>query len=77
VICVTDTGAGIAQDSLQRIFKPFFTTRKEGTGLGLPMAKGIVDSHGGRIAVKSEVGHGTQFEVWLPIERSASSTRDG
>lgn len=77
VICVTDTGAGIAQDNLQKIFKPFFTTRKEGTGLGLPMAKSIVDSHGGRITVKSEVGHGTQFDVWLPIERSACGTKDG
>ncbi len=76
VICVTDTGAGIPQDRLQQIFKPFFTTRKEGTGLGLPMAKSIVDAHGGRIAVESEVGHGTQFEVWLPIERSASSSKE-
>jgi signal transduction histidine kinase len=77
VIRVTDTGAGIPQDGLGKIFKPFFTTRKEGTGLGLPMAKSIVDSHGGRITVESEIDHGTQFEVWLPIERSANSTKDG
>jgi two-component system NtrC family sensor kinase len=76
VICVTDTGAGIAQDSLQKIFRPFFTTRKEGTGLGLPMAKGIVDSHGGHIEVASSLGTGTQFDVWLPIERSAQDTKD-
>jgi two-component system NtrC family sensor kinase len=77
VISVTDTGAGIAQDSLRMIFKPFFTTRKEGTGLGLPMAKGIVDSHDGRITVKSEPGHCTQFDVWLPIERAVTGSKEG
>ena len=69
VVRITDTGKGIAHDSLQKIFKPFFTTRKEGTGLGLPLAKGIVESHKGRIEVTSEPGHGAQFDVWLPIVR--------
>jgi len=72
VVRITDTGKGIARDSLPKIFKPFFTTRKEGTGLGLPLAKGIVDSHKGRIEVTSELGHGAQFDVWLPIERKDS-----
>jgi hypothetical protein len=72
VVRITDTGRGIASDSLNKIFKPFFTTRKEGTGLGLSLAKGIVESHKGRIEVTSEPGHGAQFEVWLPISR-----RDG
>ena len=69
VVRITDTGRGIAPDSLSKIFKPFFTTRKEGTGLGLSLAKGIVESHKGRIEVTSEPGHGAQFEVWLPISR--------
>jgi signal transduction histidine kinase len=69
VVRVSDTGRGIARDSLGKIFKPFFTTRNEGTGLGLSLAKGIVESHGGRIEVKSELGKGAQFEVWLPIVR--------
>jgi hypothetical protein len=69
VVRITDTGKGIARDSLQKIFKPFFTTRKEGTGLGLPLAKGIVELHKGRIEVTSEPGHGAQFDVWLPILR--------
>jgi signal transduction histidine kinase len=67
VVHVSDTGRGIARDSLGKIFKPFFTTRNEGTGLGLPLAKGIVESHGGKIEVKSELGRGAQFDVWLPI----------
>jgi signal transduction histidine kinase len=69
VVRITDTGKGIPREALAKIFKPFFTTRKEGTGLGLPLAKGIVESHKGRIAVTSEPGHGAQFDVWLPIQR--------
>jgi signal transduction histidine kinase len=71
VVRIRDTGKGIAPDSLSKIFKPFFTTRKEGTGLGLPLAKGIVEGHQGRIEVASEPGQGAQFEVWLPVARAA------
>jgi two-component system NtrC family sensor kinase len=75
VILVSDTGRGISPDALQRIFKPFFTTRSEGTGLGLSLANGIVQSHGGRIEVSSTPGRGTQFKVWLPIHRPQKGTR--
>jgi signal transduction histidine kinase len=70
VVRINDTGKGIARDSLPKIFKPFFTTRKEGTGLGLSLAKGIVESHKGRIEVTSEPGQGAQFAVWLPMLRA-------
>jgi len=70
VVRIRDNGKGISRESLPRIFKPFFTTRKEGTGLGLPLARGIVESHKGRIEVTSEPGRGAQFEVWLPILRA-------
>jgi len=69
VIRIRDSGKGIPHDSLAKIFKPFFTTRKEGTGLGLPLAKGIVESHNGKIEVTSDTGQGAQFEVWLPMLR--------
>jgi signal transduction histidine kinase len=69
VVRIRDNGKGISRESLPKIFKPFFTTRKEGTGLGLPLAKGIVESHQGRIEVTSEPERGAQFEVWLPISR--------
>ncbi len=76
VLRVADTGKGISREFLGKIFKPFFTTRKEGTGLGLPLAKGIVDSHGGKIEVVSEPGHGARFDIWLPIaERTASHAK--
>ena len=70
VVRIQDNGKGISRESLPKIFKPFFTTRKEGTGLGLPLAKGIVESHKGKIKVTSELGRGAQFEVWLPISRA-------
>ena len=77
VIRIMDTGKGIPPESLSKIFKPFFTTRKEGTGLGLPLAKGIVESHKGKIEVTSEPGQGAQFEVWLPMPRQDSKSVNG
>jgi len=67
VIQVSDTGRGISAEALPRIFKPFFTTRSEGTGLGLSLANSIVQSHNGRIEVSSTPGKGTQFRIWLPV----------
>lgn len=69
VIRVKDNGRGISADALAKIFKPFFTTRREGTGLGLSLASGIVQAHGGRIEVSSVLKQGSEFRVWLPIER--------
>jgi signal transduction histidine kinase len=66
VIEVIDTGPGIPPDSVERIFQAYYSTKKGGTGLGLPMAKRIVDEHGGRLAVKSEPGKGTDFTLRLP-----------
>jgi PAS domain S-box-containing protein len=69
-ISVSDTGMGILPEMLNHIFEPFFTTRPvgQGTGLGLPMSLGIVQEHGGRISVESQVGQGSTFTVWLPAE---------
>lgn len=67
----TDTGDGIEPAHLNRIFEPFFTTKPvgKGTGLGLALAYGIVKDHGGEITVRSVVGEGTVFCVWLPINQ--------
>jgi signal transduction histidine kinase len=74
LITVKDTGKGISPDALSKIFKPFFTTRKEGTGLGLSLASGIVQSHGGTIEALSILGQGTQFRIQLPIVRPKSGS---
>jgi len=73
-IAISDTGTGIPEDELSRIFDPFFTTKPvgEGTGLGLSISYGIVERHGGTIAVVSEVGRGTTFTVRIPIRSTES-----
>lgn len=63
---VTDTGAGIQQENLARVLEPYFSTKKSGTGLGLPTVRRIVEEHGGRLGFESEPGKGTQFTLYLP-----------
>ena len=67
LITVADQGKGIPPENLPNIFRPFFTTKGHGTGLGLSLARRIVEAHGGAISVRSEVGKGTQFVIRLPI----------
>jgi len=64
---VHDDGCGIPSDSMEKIFSPFYTTRKEGSGLGLFLAYQIIAKHGGAILVESEIGTGTVFKVYLPV----------
>jgi two-component system NtrC family sensor kinase len=70
-IMLKDTGCGISQENLPKIFEPFYTTKEQkGTGLGLAVAWGIIDKHGGTISVQSEEGKGSQFTIMLPISKS-------
>ena len=73
VLAVEDEGEGISGDRLPEIFDPFYTTKPvgEGTGLGLSVAHGIVEEHGGFIEVASEPGRGSRFEIWLPRDADA------
>ncbi|MDC7218350.1 MAG: ATP-binding protein [Spirochaetales bacterium] len=69
-VAIRDWGRGIDQETLSRIFEPYYTTRKNGTGLGLPIVERIVTDHKGRIWVKSSPGEGTVFYIDLPAGRS-------
>ncbi len=68
---IQDSGIGIAPENLSKVFEPFFTTKEvgKGTGLGLAVCYGIVTEHGGRLAVRSNVGVGTTFTIYLPIQK--------
>jgi two-component system, NtrC family, sensor histidine kinase HydH len=62
-----DTGCGMDENTRAQVFNAFFSTKRGGSGLGLPLAKKIIEAHGGSIALQSEVGHGTQFTIKLPV----------
>ena len=66
-VYVADTGGGIPQEKINRIFQPYFTTKKEGSGLGLMIVQRIVREHGGRIELESNTGQGTTFRLWFPL----------
>jgi signal transduction histidine kinase/ActR/RegA family two-component response regulator len=73
LLSISDTGVGIPADAIEHIFEPFYTGKKEGTGLGLATVYGIVKQHGGLVHVYSEVDNGTTFKVYLPVaERDAA-----
>lgn len=69
-IRISDTGVGIPYENLQKVFEPYFTTKSNGTGLGLPMAYKVIKEHGGDIYVRSEPEKGTEFTLLLPITHS-------
>jgi CheY-like chemotaxis protein len=79
-LSVKDTGAGMSRDTMQKIFDPYFTTKEvgKGTGLGLAVVHGIINRHGGEILVRSEVGRGSVFDIYIPsAERTPQRERPG
>jgi two-component system sensor histidine kinase PilS (NtrC family) len=66
-ISIIDSGNGMAQEEKEKIFEPFFTTKENGTGLGLSIVHKIIENHNGLIKVESEVGRGSTFTVYLPV----------
>ncbi len=76
-IAVSDSGQGIAPENLTRIFEPFFTTKEQGkgTGMGLAMVYGIVQNHGGFIDLESELGRGSTFRIYLPLDETQDAER--
>jgi len=78
-VSFSDTGAGMAPATLRRIFEPFFTTKPpgEGTGLGLAVVHGIMDSHDGAVVVRSTPGQGTEFQLYFPAHTGAARAVPG
>lgn len=73
-LSISDTGAGIRPEHVNKIFDPYFTTKSDGSGLGLATVYAIVKKHHGYIEVESEVGRGTRFRLWLPATRTATAS---
>jgi len=69
-----DTGCGVDDITLLHMFEPFYSTKDGGSGLGLPTARKIIEAHGGRISVQSEVGRGTKFVIEFPVPKRLSGT---
>ncbi len=75
-ISVSDTGAGIPPESLERIFRPFFTTKRGGTGLGLSLCRRIISQHGGTLTAESELGKGSRFLIRLPLREALEEAQE-
>ncbi|WP_429472476.1 ATP-binding protein [Neobacillus sp. B4I6] len=67
LITVTDNGVGMQKDQISQAFNPFYTLKKDGSGLGLTVCKRIIDSYGGKISIKSNPNEGTQVVITLPL----------
>ncbi|MEJ2536662.1 MAG: ATP-binding protein [Calditrichia bacterium] len=74
-ISISDNGKGISEPDIERIFKPFYTTRQDGTGLGLAIVKRIIDQNNWRIEVESEINKGSIFSIYIPIEENNEKTK--
>jgi PAS domain S-box-containing protein len=77
-LSLTDTGEGMDEETLARAIEPFFTTKEvgKGTGLGLPMVHGLAETSGGRLILRSQQGHGTTVELWLPVAKKTAGVTD-
>src|ERR1039457_235220 len=75
-ISVSDTGAGISREQLEKIFRPFYTTKRGGTGLGLSLCRRIISQHGGTLTVESEVSKGSRFIIRLPMLETIEEAKE-
>ncbi len=76
VLLVRDSGEGVAPENIPRIFEPFFSTKENGLGLGLPMTKKIIEEHGGEVEFRCLQGEGSQVKLTLPIHGGVDAARN-
>lgn len=74
LVSVADMGIGLQPENVEQIFSAFFTSKSQGTGMGLPISRSIIESHGGRLWATPNTGPGATFQFVLPIEPSARQT---
>ncbi len=72
---ISDTGKGIEPDEMQRIYRPFYTTKHQGTGLGLAITRAIIERHGGHIMAESKLGEGSTFTLVVPAAAQEALVR--
>jgi PAS domain S-box-containing protein len=72
----TDTGTGMSEETLQKLWNPLFTTKSKGMGFGLPICKRLIEAHGGKISVVSDIGKGTTFTIAIPIEQDVEQVEN-
>lgn len=77
VVSISDTGHGISESDIGKIFKSFYTTKKTGTGLGLSISYGIIKDHCGDIKIRSEIGKGSTFDIFLPVSADPAAADTG
>ncbi|BBP88977.1 hypothetical protein BsIDN1_25950 [Bacillus safensis] len=76
-ITIQDEGKGMSEEDIQKIYDPFFSTKTEGTGLGLTICAAILKDHHGRMDVVSELGKGTAFHIYLPVWQKKCRQQQG
>jgi signal transduction histidine kinase len=77
VISISDTGTGLLPEQMDQIFSAFFTTKNHGTGMGLPISRSIVESHGGHLRAIGHAGRGATFQFSLPVGVTGQAWREG
>ena len=75
-VTIEDTGAGMSEETLSRMFDLFFTTKPQGTGLGMALARSVIDLHAGALSINSTPGKGTRVTVRLPIQPASAHGAD-
>jgi signal transduction histidine kinase len=76
-ILVSDSGVGISEDEISKIFQPFYSMKEKGTGMGLAICRRIMEEHDGEILVESKIGKGTTFSLLLPVRQKRNASQDG
>jgi signal transduction histidine kinase len=74
-VTISDTGTGLSEETIKKLWTPLFTTKAKGMGFGLAISKRLIEAHGGSVSVKSELGKGTTFTIIIPIKQQKDTPK--